>query len=333
MKCCVSNGKKPYLKVMILGIIATVAVSSIYSWLANVNTIYVSPNGSFGAIYRDEGIGCVTDALFYTSKAQKKCNNLAKKMANYTNAEYTNVSKSSIHYINNWDCSLYTDYSNNDLIFTFDLLFYPLIILFIFSFLYGSCAIVHDWSLIYNTDTIFYPSNLSWEEAIPLTYVWSKVGDWVIKKIRGTHHVCLIQSIEIFFVFILYVILIGPLIPITFFVDIIWWIVIKPAVILVSNISKWCCGCNPYKRDRNRYGNTQGAFDGCIDVSEICVVLSRYMILTTAISLCVVVSSLHRGLRDWKNNESFLQEYNISSHDYSQCECYCNYYVSFLDEY
>eukprot|EP01083_Nonionella_stella_P303926 1053937_1 len=137
---------KSYVKIFIIGVIASAGVSGIYSYLNNVQSIEVWPsyesdvnlNPLKGNSHVYNGIYC-SQALGddgYADKNASYCNALAKTMANTAN-------------VTEWDCLSQTDYTDKSLYDDIPIMRGLFIAILVSSLLYGICAISHDCRLIY----------------------------------------------------------------------------------------------------------------------------------------------------------------------------------------
>eukprot|EP01084_Bolivina_argentea_P066289 120830_1 len=139
-----------YIRVIIIGLMSVGAISGIYSWLCNVDSIQIfkhrAGSASVGAVI--DGISC---SMAFREGTRIYCNNIAYQMANLsiTHPE--------------WQCESFADYSSKSLMTDMPIFRNSLTVLFIFASLYGIFAIIHDCTLIWYrdklTDLTFHPMN------------------------------------------------------------------------------------------------------------------------------------------------------------------------------
>eukprot|EP01084_Bolivina_argentea_P297988 513444_1 len=142
-------GKWPYAKIIGMGVISATVITSIYSFLSNVDTLQVVPNGQFTSFYVHSGIGCLpTD---YNVHDRNYCNSISQLMAINTT-------------VIQWQCHLYTDYTSTKITDTFPPLKRCLNTIIAFAIIFSFFSIVHDCTLIHwcdkakLKDVSFYPS-------------------------------------------------------------------------------------------------------------------------------------------------------------------------------
>eukprot|EP01084_Bolivina_argentea_P299121 515586_1 len=267
-KCCKSMqecdcifNRFSYIRVIISGIIATCAISGIYTYLSHITTVEVARNitpSSIDPVQIIRGISCWPITISNVS-----CNTMAVQMANM-------ASNGSIDY----QCNLHTQYNSNDSLYS-DIILFKLSIIFLifFSITYGLSAIVHDSTLIYYRNNLkmltFHPINkidfylhtkyiLFWKSKItPLFHGGSK---YLI-------YCCFPISILFFSLLLL-------LRFICFGLDVVWMLGIYPFI-----SSCW-------KIDRNKIN----AFSY---VSSSWVGVSRFMMLNTTTLMVYFATSAH----------------------------------------
>ena len=140
---------KEYIKICTSGVLAILVISSIYSFLANVETVQVIADVSlfqaWGSVDwetfdTNNGIACKKGLDF----KDEYCKNVANIIASRLSLETVNPE---------WQCEAYTDFSTSPFfetfIFTFTSFRNYLIVLIIFTIIFGISAIIHDSSLVY----------------------------------------------------------------------------------------------------------------------------------------------------------------------------------------
>eukprot|EP01084_Bolivina_argentea_P312335 540734_1 len=136
---CIKRINNPYFCILMSGIIYGVAISSLYTWMSNVNQVEVSPFNEY-SIFSYERLVFQSQGIICLGTDQSYCNQMTQEMVNITSM---NSSKTV------WQCASYTDYSHKSL---FDDIshFRTMFILFIIcTALSAIFSIIHDWTLVY----------------------------------------------------------------------------------------------------------------------------------------------------------------------------------------
>eukprot|EP01084_Bolivina_argentea_P031869 58967_1 len=103
-KCEFIQNNVKYIRVIIIGLLSVTAITGIYGFMSNVQSIQVRhsnilPWKNKQTTEIHDGIRCVNINAWQTSAS--KCNNMAEQMAKSTDPK--------------WQCSLHTDYSSKAL--------------------------------------------------------------------------------------------------------------------------------------------------------------------------------------------------------------------------
>ena len=161
---------KEYINVFLAGCLSVAVISSVFSYLTNVNTILVMPDNA----YYDNmvnGILCRHDG-----DDTNHCNTITNIMANNTNDYFTidweelweaadlNISiptTTSLDY-SEWQCSSITDLSNREIYWLFTSFKAYLFVLITFTVIFATFAIIHDFTLIHHKNNLnavtFHPA-------------------------------------------------------------------------------------------------------------------------------------------------------------------------------
>eukprot|EP01083_Nonionella_stella_P004296 12419_1 len=164
-----------YAKVFVLGVVSVTLISSLYSYLANVESVQMRPDKMYkaridmGDYQVIKGISCTkpsSNTMWSGVEASSTCNSMAVQIANLS------FNSTTIPLNPSWDCTVNVEFKANPFwaIFTnsghsftstFSSVRLYIWAVILFAILYGLFVIIHDATLIYNAKQLkkvtFYP--------------------------------------------------------------------------------------------------------------------------------------------------------------------------------
>eukprot|EP01084_Bolivina_argentea_P275159 469172_1 len=142
-----------YFKIILLGVIICGCVSGIWSFLTHVDSIRTRPDVEINGIAYHKGIICVPATVSFYAAKQSYCNGVAESMA--INSTFNTE----------WQCATNNDYSDSNIVDTFDSLRYLFYTFVGLICLASYFTIVHDVALLRKSkngtyeEIKFWPSN------------------------------------------------------------------------------------------------------------------------------------------------------------------------------